>query len=142
MKGLVCAGLVALVSACGSAAGSPPASTPSVSTPSHTAANTPAAEFSCGEVVLKQGEEPAEAGAKELACLGRALKEGRRATLDVTAPSVEGHLSVSHWQLSSDGTLSADIDSSRDPFSSEDHTHQSCGRITELPDPLSCAPRG
>lgn len=137
MKRLVLVGVLGFVVSCGS-----PPTAPVSSRDSQPPQPSATAEFSCGKVVLKQGEELAVAGAKELACLEGALREGRRATLTVTAPSVEGHPSVFHWQLSADRTLSADIDSSRDPFSSDAHSHHSCGRISELPDPLTCAPSG
>ena len=137
MKRLVFVGLVAFVTGCDSPAMTPPAAAPSV-----TSSPTPSLEISCGEVVMDQGEQLSSAGATELACLESALREGRRARLTVTAPSVEGRPSVFHWQLSADRALSADIDSSRDPFSSDAHSHHSCGRISELPDPLTCTPSG
>ena len=72
------------------------------------------AEVSCGDVVLEQGEQLALAAATELACLERALKE----SLSDTGPTVEGDPIVTSWQPTSDGSLSADIDSSEDRFGS------------------------
>lgn len=133
MKRLAFVGLVAFTTSCGSPAASPPTAASS---------NTPTVEVSCGDVVLDQGELLEVEGSAQRACLEAAFRDGRGATLTVTAPSVEGHPSVFHWQLSADGTLSADIDSSKDPFNSADHSRQSCGRVTALPNPLSCAASG
>lgn len=79
-------------------------------------------------------------GATEVDCLERALRENRSAGLTITAPTVEGDPIVTSWHLAADGTLAADIDASKDRFSSEGHTHVSCGRVTELPNLLTCEP--
>ena len=120
--------MIAVLGSCGSP------TTPGNPAPSPDAT----AEVSCGDVVLEQGEQLALAAATELACLERALKESLSAALTVTGPTVEGDPIVTSWQLTSDGTLSADIDSSKDRFGSEDHTHVSCGQVTELPDMMTC----
>ncbi|EAP98750.1 lipoyltransferase [Janibacter sp. HTCC2649] len=133
MRRLIVVGTVALLTGCGSSVASPRPATSS---------QTPTAEISCGEVELGQGEVLEVGGAKERACFEGALREGRAATLAVSQPTIEGDPIVTTWRLATDRTLTGDIDSSKDRFGNQAHTLVSCGRITQLPDPLRCAQSG
>lgn len=141
MRTLVAATAVVLVlSACGSSptVGDLPgaAPSPSGSTGTGTGAGT---GTDCGAVVLRQGEQLEVVGATERACLEAALREGRSATLTVTAPTVEGDPVTTSWRLDADGSLSADIDASRDRYAgSQPRTRATCGVVTSLPTPLEC----
>lgn len=128
-----------LLTACGSQAVPDPDPAASAS-----ASPSVATEARCGAVVLDQGERLDVVAKDELACLDGALQSGRAATLTVTAPTDEGDPIVTAWHLTATGTLDAEVDASRDSFraSGPATTHVSCGRITQLPDPLSCAPSG
>lgn len=100
------------------------------------------AEFSCGEVVLAQGEVLEVAGSMQRTCLESALRDGRSATLTVTAPTVEGDPVTTAWVVTADGTLSADSDTSRDRFADPSGDYRvTCGRVTTLPRPLECPAR-
>lgn len=142
MRRLAALGLAGALAACGSAGvvgdAPGPASTPGASTSasSGTGADT---GTDCGEVVLAQGQRLEVVGSRERACLAEALRDGRRATLAVTEPTVEGDPIVTSWTLAADGTLTAEIDSSQDRFGGEPRlTRVSCGRVSVLPDPLRC----
>ncbi len=126
------AGVVTLLSACGSSTAAPDA------VPSSPA---PSAEVDCGQVVLRQGEQLEVAGSRGRACLEDALRQGRSAALTVTAPTVEGDPVNTTWVVTSDGGLSADSDTTRDRFADPSADHGvSCGRVTTLPSPLECPP--
>ncbi|MFC7488390.1 hypothetical protein ACOCJ7_09175 [Knoellia sp. CPCC 206453] len=134
MRRLGSVATLGLLAACGShtSASDTPQAVPSAT-----------ADIRCGSLVLDQGELLEVAGAEEIACLESALRERRSAALTVTAPTVEGDPIVFGWRLTADGTLTSDIDSSRDSFGGEPRqTRLSCGRITQLPNPLSCAQSG
>ena len=125
---------IGLLAGCG---GTQPTTDDSMPSPSSMA------EIRCGDVVLGQGELLEVAGAAERSCLEGALRDGRSATLTVTEPTVEGDPIVTAWRLMADGTLTAVIDSSRDRFGGEPRmTRVSCGRVTALPNPMSCASAG
>ena len=133
------AGVVTLVSACGSSATAPDA-VPSSVARSSTASS---AQVDCGEVVLRQGETLEVAGATQRACLEAALREGRSATLTVTETTTEGDPIVTSWRLHDDGTLSGDVDATKDAFAGSLKTYSvSCGRISTLPTPLACESTG
>jgi len=69
------------------------------------------------------------------------MRDGHRATLAVTTPTVEGDPIVVSWRLDNDGALSGDVDATQDRFAGSTKTYSvSCGRITELPTPLACDP--
>ncbi|KRE41003.1 hypothetical protein [Knoellia sp. Soil729] len=134
MRRVLLLAAIGLLTSCGSTSvGENPTLAP-LATPPSSASD----DVSCGDVVLDQGEQLTVAAAAELACLDRALEESRRAALTVTTPTAEGDPIVTSWQLTYDGTLTADIDSSKDRFGSEEHSHVSCGTVTELPDLTTC----
>ena len=131
------AAVLTLVSACGSSATAPDA------VPSLPASSGSSARVDCGEVVLRQGETLEVAGATQRACLEAALREGRSATLTVTETTTEGDPIVTSWRLHDDGTLSGDVDATKDAFAGSLKTYSvSCGRISTLPTPLACESTG
>ncbi|KGN40199.1 hypothetical protein [Knoellia aerolata] len=118
--------------ACGS-------SPPVADTPGPEASPSESTGTDCGEVVLRQGEQLEVAGATQRACLEEALREGRGATLTVTETTTEGDPVVTSWRLDDDGSLSGDVDATKDAFAGSLRTYSvSCGRITTLPTPLVC----
>lgn len=144
MRRILLVGAIGLLTSCGltTSASDDPTQAPT-RTPTRTPTSSATFDVSCGEVVLAQGEVLEVAGSTQRACLEDALRDGRSATLAITAPTVEGDPIVTSWHLSDDGTLTAVIDSTQDRFAGEPRvTRSSCGRVTELPDLLTCEPSG
>ena len=87
----------------------------------------------CGEVSLAmEGDLPLQ-GAKEIACMRRALNEARGAELSVTESTYEGDPIRVHYRLTPQGALELYEDSTDDVWSDHSWSFTECYRPDWLP---------
>jgi hypothetical protein len=83
---------------------------------------------SCGSLELRQGEVIEVDGRTELACLQRALDEGRGAELSVRHPTTEGDPITNYYRVTVDGSTEVYTDSTQDAFGDRTWSFTSCGQ--------------